>query len=105
MEVVRLSTTQAPGEVRLSISNEVVRITSITEPEVVRISGVAQVGPRGAKGDRGDYSPDAVVAVFHGDDPDFPRPIGPNVCFWFGTVIPNESQDFDHVFLPNTVIV
>ena len=104
MEVVRLSAPVVPGEVRLSIVDDVVRIVSSTEPQQVRISGVATVGPRGPKGDQGDYSPDAVVAVLHGDDPDFPRPVGPNVVFWFGTVIPNNSQDFDHIFVPNTVI-
>jgi hypothetical protein len=104
MEVVRLSQS-TPGEVRLSVGPEVVRITSFTEPEQVRITGVAQVGPRGAKGDHGDYSPDAVVAVTHGSDPDYPRPAGPNVVFWFGTVVPNNSEDFDHVFVPDTVIV
>ena len=104
MEVVRLSQPSI-GEVRLSVVNEVVRIVSATQAETVRVTGVSSAGPRGAKGDKGDYSPDAVVAVFHGDDPDFPRPAGPNVAFWFGTVIPNNTQDFDHVFLPDTVIV
>ena len=105
MEVVRLETPEETvGEVRLSIINEVVRIISITEPEV-RITGVSAAGPRGPKGDPGGYSPDAIVAVLHGDDPDFPRPLDALVAFWFGTVIPNNSLDLDHIIVPDSIIV
>ena len=104
METVRL-TQAVPGEVRLVVTNEVVRIVSAIETEQVRVTGVAATGPRGPRGLVGPVSPDAVVAVFHGDDPDYPRPEGPQVAFWFGTVIPNNTDEYDHVFVPDTVIV